>query len=40
MTELLKINPADPDPDILAHAGDILRMGGLVAYPTDRKSVV
>ena len=35
MTELLKINPTDPDPDILAHAGDILRMGGLVAYPTE-----
>ena len=35
MTELLKINPADPDPDILARAGDILRAGGLVAYPTE-----
>ncbi len=35
MTELLKINPTDPEPDILAHAGDILRRGGLVAYPTE-----
>lgn len=35
MTEILKINPADPEPEILARAGEILRMGGLVAYPTE-----
>ncbi len=35
MTEILKINPNDPEPEMLAHAGDILRMGGLVAYPTE-----
>ena len=35
MTELIKINPLVPEPDILAHAGDILRQGGLVAYPTE-----
>lgn len=35
MTEVLKINPTNPEPDILTHAGDILRMGGLVAYPTE-----
>ena len=35
MTELLKINPEAPEPDILARAGDILRAGGLVAYPTE-----
>ncbi len=35
MTELLKINPADPDPDVLARAGAVLRQGGLVAYPTE-----
>ena len=35
MTKLLKINPITPEPDILAQAGDILRMGGLVAYPTE-----
>ena len=35
MTELLKINPTDPEPDVLARAGDILRQGGLVAYPTE-----
>jgi len=35
MTELLKINPTDPDPDVLARAGAVLRQGGLVAYPTE-----
>ncbi len=35
MTEILSINPHAPEPDILAHAGDILRAGGLVAYPTE-----
>lgn len=35
MTELLKINPFLPEPSILAYAGDILRAGGLVAYPTE-----
>lgn len=35
MTELLKIDPVTPDPEALAYAGDILRRGGLVAYPTE-----
>jgi L-threonylcarbamoyladenylate synthase len=35
MTELIKINANAPEPDILAHAGEILRSGGLVAYPTE-----
>ena len=35
MTEVLKIDPNAPDPAVLAHAGDILRGGGLVAYPTE-----
>ena len=35
MTEVLPINPLTPEPDILAHAGDILRRGGLVVYPTE-----
>lgn len=35
MTEIIAINPNAPEPDILAHAGDILRAGGLVAYPTE-----
>lgn len=35
MTEVLPISPADPDPVVLAHAGAVLRAGGLVAYPTE-----
>lgn len=35
MTELISINPAAPDPDILARAAAILRAGGLVVYPTE-----
>ena len=35
MTEVLQIDPKSPDPAILAHAGEILRGGGLVAYPTE-----
>ncbi len=35
MTETQKIDPISPDPAVLAYAGDILRAGGLVAYPTE-----
>lgn len=35
MTEVLQINPNAPEPDVLAHAGAVLRAGGLVAYPTE-----
>lgn len=35
MTEVLPINPLAPEPDILARAGEVLRAGGLVAYPTE-----
>ncbi len=35
MTEVLAINPLVPETDILAHAGGILRAGGLIAYPTE-----
>ncbi len=35
MTRILAINPLTPEPDLLALAGDILRQGGLVAYPTE-----
>ena len=35
MTEVISIDPQRPEPNILAHAGDILRQGGLVAYPTE-----
>ena len=35
MTEIIPINSLSPESDILAHAGDVLRAGGLVAYPTE-----
>ena len=35
MTEVLSLNSLIPEPAILAYAGDILRAGGLVAYPTE-----
>ena len=35
MTEVLPINPSVPEPDILKYAGEILRAGGLIAYPTE-----
>ncbi len=35
MTEVLQLNPHAPEPDILRDAGEILRAGGLVAYPTE-----
>lgn len=35
MTELIAIDAAAPDPALLARVGDILRAGGLVAYPTE-----
>ncbi len=35
MTEVVSINSNAPEPDILAHAGAVLRAGGLVAYPTE-----
>lgn len=35
MTQVLKINPDAPEPDVVAHAAEVLRAGGLVAYPTE-----
>lgn len=35
MTEVLSINSNAPEPELLAYAGDVLRQGGLVAYPTE-----
>jgi L-threonylcarbamoyladenylate synthase len=29
------VDPYDPDPTAIAHAADVLRAGGVVAYPTD-----
>lgn len=35
MTRVLKIDPFDPQPAILADAAAIIRAGGLVAFPTE-----
>ncbi len=34
-TEYLAVNPVHPDPQVLEHCGEILRQGGLVAFPTE-----
>ena len=34
-TEYIKLNPASPDPQVIRRAGDILKRGGLVAFPTE-----
>lgn len=35
MTERLRVDPADPDPALIARAAACLRDGGLVAFPTE-----
>jgi L-threonylcarbamoyladenylate synthase len=35
MTQIIKINPDTPEPEHIALAADVLRGGGLVAYPTE-----
>ncbi len=34
-TKLLKINPQAPDPQLVAEAAQVLKEGGLVAFPTE-----
>src|SRR5262249_43799886 len=34
-TEVLTVDPHDPEPDRIARAADLLRRGGLVAFPTE-----
>jgi L-threonylcarbamoyladenylate synthase len=34
-TEILTIDPQCPDPDAIARAAEVLRRGGLVAFPTE-----
>jgi L-threonylcarbamoyladenylate synthase len=34
-TQVILVDPADPQPEIIAHAAAILRSGGLVAFPTE-----
>ena len=35
MTEVLRVDPADPDQNLIARAAECLRAGGLVAFPTE-----
>jgi L-threonylcarbamoyladenylate synthase len=34
-TEVLKVDPVDPEPDVIARAAEFLRAGRLVAFPTE-----
>src|SRR5438445_6025849 len=34
-TDILTLDPNDPDPELIARAAAILRAGGLVAFPTE-----
>ena len=34
-TEYLNLDPVSPDPEVIRRAGDILKRGGLVAFPTE-----
>ena len=34
-TQVLPINPEHPEADIIRQAADVLRKGGLVAFPTE-----
>jgi L-threonylcarbamoyladenylate synthase len=35
MTDIIRVHPADPDPEDIARAAACLRDGGLVAFPTE-----
>src|SRR5688572_25453784 len=35
MTDVIRVDPATPDPAALARAAECLRRGGLVAFPTE-----
>lgn len=35
MTDVIRVDPATPDPAALVHAAECLRRGGLVAFPTE-----
>jgi len=34
-TEVLKVNPIEPEPEVIAQAAKVIREGGLVAFPTE-----
>ncbi|HVP33667.1 MAG TPA: L-threonylcarbamoyladenylate synthase [Steroidobacteraceae bacterium] len=35
MTEFLQLHPIDPQPRLIRRAAEVVRAGGLIAYPTD-----
>src|SRR6185503_20004344 len=35
VTELLRVDPTNPDAELIARAAECLRAGGLVAFPTE-----
>ena len=35
MAEYLELHPVDPQPRLIRRAADVVRGGGLIAYPTD-----
>jgi tRNA threonylcarbamoyl adenosine modification protein (Sua5/YciO/YrdC/YwlC family) len=34
-TQLVQVHPADPQPRLIARVAQVLREGGVIAYPTD-----
>jgi L-threonylcarbamoyladenylate synthase len=34
-TRILRVNPINPDPDMIEEAADVIKKGGLVAFPTE-----
>ena len=34
-TEVVSVDPLDPQPDVIRRAADVIRAGGLVAFPTE-----
>ena len=39
-TQLIQVHPADPQPRLIARAAQVLRDGGVIAYPTDAASAL
>ena len=35
MAEYLELHPVDPQPRLIRRAADVVRAGGLIAYPTE-----
>ena len=35
MTRVVKVDPDQPEPEVIAEAAAVIRRGGLVAFPTE-----